>query len=451
MTTLLDRRVPRPDEQAPVTAADLLPLLPAAVRAAGWSLLVVVVGAVVAWTAATATSAPLSASLRVGTDLWLLAHGADVVVTGGRVGIVPLGITALAVVTAARQVRRWAEDQVAAERPLPWGRAAGVFAAGYALVAALVALVSGTPAAAVDPPAAALGGAVLAAAVLGGCALRWDPDVAALVPGWLRRCARPAAAAVTLLLAAGAALVAVALVASHERVLLLHEALGPGLVGGLLLTAAQALLLPDLAVWGVAWLTGTGFALGTSTAVTPAAVQVGALPALPVLGAVPQPGPLPAPFAAVVLLPVLVGVLAALLAFRRDGTPATAGERLAVVGGAGALTGTVVGVLSWLASGPAGPGRMAEVGPEPLLAAVAAGAEVSLGMLLAVGGAAAVARYGPRRVPHRLTAPLPGGTLSGRAPRGEAAAGASAAGPESAEGSLRARWQDLRGRSSKRP
>ncbi|WP_345712116.1 cell division protein PerM, partial [Kineococcus glutinatus] len=283
MTTLQDPRARRPaprpeagaDAAVPVTAADLLPLLPAAARAALSSLALLVLGVVLTWTAASRTSVPLSSALRVAADLWLLGHGNAVAVAGGRVGVVPLGVTLLAVLAAVRQVRRWAEEQVAAERPLPWGRAAAVFAAGYGVVTGLVALVARMPSAAADVTAAPVTGALLAAAVLVGCGARWDGYLVASAPAGLRRCLRPAATATALLLGAGLLLVVVAVVLAHERVALLHSSLGAGLLGGVLLVLAQALLLPDLAVWGVAWLAGPGFAVGQGTSITPAAAQVG--------------------------------------------------------------------------------------------------------------------------------------------------------------------------------
>ncbi|GAB7192415.1 hypothetical protein NUM3379_31240 [Kineococcus sp. NUM-3379] len=440
MSTLLDSRAPRPDGAAPVTAADLLPLLPAAVRAALGSLLVVVAAAVVAWTGSASTGAPLSAAVRVGADLWLLAHGCDLLVAGGRVGVVPLGLTLLAAATCVRQVRRWSEEQLAAERPLPWGRAAAVFAGGYALVTAVVALVSRMPGAGVDLPPAPLGGAALAGLVLLGCAVRWDPWIVEAAPPWLRRCLRPAATATALLLGAGALVVAVALVVAHERVLLLHGSLSPGLLGGLLLTAAQVLLLPDLVVWALAWLAGPGFAVGTGTAVTPAVAEVGALPALPVLGAVPEPGALPTVLLAVVVVPALVGAVVGLLGAARSGGEVPAlPQRLGTAGGTGLLVAAVVAALAWAASGPAGPGRMAEVGPQPLLTGFVTGAGVAVGMLLAVGLTAALAgaRPGGEHVPHRLTRPLPAGTISGR---GRVHEGPGQSAPQAPDAGLRRRW-----------
>jgi hypothetical protein len=46
-----------------------------------------------------------------------------------------------------------------------------------------------------------------------------------------------------------------------------------------------------------------------------------------------------------------------------------------------ALAGTV---LAWAGGGPAGPGRLAQVGPQPLLTGAALGLEVALGAVLTV-------------------------------------------------------------------
>ena len=55
----------------------------------------------------------------------------------------------------------------------------------------------------------------------------------------------------------------------------------------------MALVAPNLALLGSAYLLGPGFAFGTGTTVSPTAVSLGAVPAFPVLAALPNEGPTP--------------------------------------------------------------------------------------------------------------------------------------------------------------
>ncbi|NAZ77670.1 hypothetical protein GTQ99_19970 [Kineococcus sp. T13] len=395
MSTLVE-----PSAKAPrTTAADLLPLLTAALRAVLALLVPILVLSVLAWIASVRSTSSLAAVCRVGADLWLLAHGATVAVVGGEVGLAPLGITLLAVLSAVRAVRAWARDQGAAERPVPFWAAVGTFAGGYALLAGFLALVSRSGVSAAAPVGSAVGGLLVGGA--GALAALWPhrPPLPAAVPAPVAAALRPALTACAGLLATGSLVVAAALARGHSGVLLLHEALDPGVVGGALLTLAQVLLLPTLAVWGLAWASGTGFAVGTGTSVAPGGTSLEALPTVPVLGALPAPGPAPVLAWAVLALPVLVGALAWALQTRRGPVPAALLQRCGAAALTGVLAGALTGLLALAASGPAGAGRMGELGPSPLLTAAAVAGEVAAGALLALFADRALrARRGARHV-----------------------------------------------------
>jgi hypothetical protein len=83
----------------------------------------------------------------------------------------------------------------------------------------------------------------------------------------------------------------------------------------------------------------------------------------------------------VLLLPLGAGVLAGVLA-QRSGAAAAEGWRpLAEVSAvAGGLVAAAVAVLAVLASGPGGPGRLAETGPDWWAVAPVAGLEVAVVM-----------------------------------------------------------------------
>jgi hypothetical protein len=184
-------------------------------------------------------------------------------------------------------------------------------------------------------------------------------------------------------LGAGAALVAVMLVAGNGRVLALHRALDPGLAGGAVLTIGEILLIPNLVLWAGAVLAGPGFAIGTGTSVSLSSVTLGPLPAVPVLAALPAAGPWPWTALLLLAVPVSAGVLAGVLVVRARHPRDLVGQVVQALGSGGSA-GVVMVLLIWLSGGPAGPGRLAGVGPSALLVGAAFGAEVVLGAVVTV-------------------------------------------------------------------
>ncbi|WP_460459676.1 cell division protein PerM, partial [Angustibacter peucedani] len=207
----------------------------------------------------------------------------------------------------------------------------------------------------------------------------------------VRRTTPAAGIGAAALVAAGALLLLAALVVHLDRVLALHRALDPGVVGGAVLSLGQLALLPNLALWALGFVAGPGFALGTGTLVTPGGSDLGLLPLVPVLGAVPPPGALPTPFVAVVVVPVLVGMVVGYRAVTRSGREhdgpldAVADALTAVV-----TTVLVLTALVALSGGAAGPGSLAAVGPSPWRVALALAGELAAGA--AVAGWAAYRR-----------------------------------------------------------
>ena len=92
----------------------------------------------------------------------------------------------------------------------------------------------------------------------------------------------------------GAVLTIVAVVTQRAVVGSLITALDAGIVGSVLVPAVSAAYLPNVVIWAVAWAVGPGFAVGAGTSVSPLAVEIGPLPALPLFGVLPPPGPPPA-------------------------------------------------------------------------------------------------------------------------------------------------------------
>jgi hypothetical protein len=129
---------------------------------------------------------------------------------------------------------------------------------------------------------------------------------------------------------------------------------------------------------------GPGFAFGIGTAVAPSGSALGAVPAFPMLAALPVRSE--AAFPAwlgffVLVMPYLAGALAGLMTVRIAPTPALeAAPFWGLV--TGTLTAVVIGFAAKFSGGPLGAGRLASVGP--------AGGEVGLVAVLEVGVTAAL-------------------------------------------------------------
>lgn len=160
----------------------------------------------------------------------------------------------------------------------------------------------------------------------------------------------------------------IALMLGYGQVIALYESVQAGVLGGIALTAAQLALLPTLVIWAASWLVGPGFAVGAGSTVSPIATTLGPLPSVPVLGALPSE---PSPLGFMTLIvPVLAAFIAGLAVRPRlvaalDGEPprwwALGTAALAALIAAGAM-----GFLAFVGAGAAGPGRLAEVGPDPV-------------------------------------------------------------------------------------
>ena len=189
-------------------------------------------------------------------------------------------------------------------------------------------------------------------------------------------------------------LLAVDIFVHWNLVLAVYEAVHAGAVGGAALTIAQLGYLPNLAVFALAWISGSGFAMGVGSQVGPLGTATGPLPSIPVFAAIPS-GPLDYGFVALVV-PVLAGVLAGWW-FLREGEnhfdewlaikvharwfTATA-STLALGVLIGAVAGVLAAGLAWLARGSAGLGRLTDIGPSPLWLGLWLAAEVGIGVVI---------------------------------------------------------------------
>lgn len=90
-----------------------------------------------------------------------------------------------------------------------------------------------------------------------------------------------------LLLGFGALILGISLIINLQTVKQLTIVLQPGYIGGILLLALNILYLPNYIISTIAYLVGAGFAIGRGTLISPLSFELGKIPALPILGALP--------------------------------------------------------------------------------------------------------------------------------------------------------------------
>ncbi|WP_146842230.1 cell division protein PerM [Cellulomonas composti] len=372
----------------------------AAVQGAVLSLLVIVVPALGAYVATSADPANDGVewfrSVRVGTAVWLAGHGVPPVIGGTRLTLVPLGVTLLAVFACWASMRRSGAAT----------RAAVLAGTGaYCGLVVLLALVTGAGAG--GALRGVLGGAAVAVTGLGlGASARPEaPGWRALLPGAAGRApiavrvgAGAAVVALATIVVAGAVLVLAWIAVGRSTVMDIAESLGAGGLGAIVLALANLLYLPNLVLWATAWLAGPGFVVGAGTHFAPDGTVGGTLPAVPLLGALPEGVPGLAVWMPLVV--VAAGALTGLFvhrALRRVG----AGRRwfdaplAALVAGAGA--GGAMTVLQLLANGAGGPGRLVQVGAPAFTVGLAVAFEVALGAVVVATVTDPVLHAGARR------------------------------------------------------
>jgi len=361
---------------------------------------------------------------RAAVDVWLLGHGVDVTFTldpalaeglglpaAGEpvvVTIALLGFALLTVLLGARAGRRIAEN---GHPLLGAGTAVAVFA-GLSLGVAATALHDAARPSlwqAAVLPALVFGVGILLGILRAGAEARPGviarlreriDDRAAVLRAGAAAAVRAGIGALALTTAVAAVLVAVLFFLRFSEMIGLYEALHTEVVGGIALTAGQLALTPNLVLWAVAWLVGPGFAIGTGSFVSPVGTALGPVPALPVLGAVPT-GDTPLGFAGL-LVPVVAAFLAGIAvrpALARELGRLRVPDVLGVAAGAGVVGGLLAGVLAAASGGAAGPGRLAHVGPDPLLVGLVAAVEFSVAVALGIAAAP--------RLPAREPSPQP--------------------------------------------
>lgn len=388
-------------------------------QAAIISALVVIAPIAAVWATAGFQNSAFDVLARLAGQAWLLIHGVPLELadvgsgTAGGSGsdmltLIPLGLTLIPFMLAWRAGRRLARASYTDQL---WQALLGSWVV-YAAFGAATAFVCRTQDVVINLWYAmliplipyALGMAIGARREAGSWSRLIGVDAVAWISrtsqhsrwagSYLASAAKAGFVALASALALACVLLAVDLFIHWNLVVAVYEALDAGALGGAALTIAQLGYLPNLAVFALAWASGSGFAMGVGSQVGPLGTATGPLPSIPVFAAIPS-GSLEYGFVALVV-PVLAGVLAGWWFLR-------AGENhfdewlsikiharwfTATVStlALGVLIGAVAGLLSaglaWLARGSAGLGRLTDIGPDPLWTAVWVAAEVGIGVVI---------------------------------------------------------------------
>jgi hypothetical protein len=344
----------------------------AALLAAAWALVaglaVASLPGLVVWLG-NGAEAPVSEPLRIGASVWLAAHRAGLTIDGTVIQLAPGGLAVLIALLIYRAAR-WSAHVSGVVGGRDSATVVGPAIATYAAGAGLVAGLSGTERMSTAPQSAVVWSLLLAGCAAGLGVIREAGLARPLLTRlqqWQRTAVRAAGVAVATLLAVGAGLVATSGVVHADHMGAVAERLDPDLPGILVLAVITSAIVPNAVVWAAAFALGPGFAVGTGTSVAPGGVELGLVPALPPLGALPADD-LGTLGWLVLAGPVVAGVLAGWFIRRRLSTTRDLALCVALTICLAAVT---MAVLAALSGGPAGAGRLSVIGPVPWQVAVA--------------------------------------------------------------------------------
>lgn len=181
---------------------------------------------------------------------------------------------------------------------------------------------------------------------------------------------RAGTAVVACLAAVSAIAVAILIAVNWVDAIKLYQGLQLSFLGTLVISFGQLALLPNMIIYGMSWLTGLGFSLGEGSTVSPLAVELGPLPAIPMLSALPTGTD--SLMIVFVLVPLLAAFFATLLVkpFTQELRFNYASATSAAIGlglGVGFVAAAEMLLLALISGGSIGPERMSQVGVNPWL------------------------------------------------------------------------------------
>ena len=322
--------------------------------------------------------------------LWLLAQGGELRIGSGPLVLAPLLLTlglAWGLSQAGRGLVRLRAPITAADAM----RVAAVVTGVHLLLTVLLALLLDAPEVRVGLLRTAVGATVLAVVATGwGVGRESGLFDDALDRGPARAVLRGVLAGLLTALALCTGVVAIALVSDARGYATLSGSLGGAGAGAVGLVGLALLLLPNAAAAVLGLAAGPGFFVGSGTLVSVHGVTLDAVPALPMLAALPDTQAVPLIAFVSQVIPAVAGIVAGATVGRRlgddDGGSVVAGLTGILTG---VLLGVAAGVLVWLAGGSLGDGALARVGAPPLATGIAIAAQSGI----AAAVAAAVSRW----------------------------------------------------------
>ena len=256
--------------------------LPQVLRSVAWLLLPTSFIALLAWATAGSATGNTGDPLRAALWIWIGAHSIPFDLSlppsglAGHLSYLPLGALIFPVLAirngVARTIERLDNDSSLV------GAARAAFAVGYTLFALAAAFFSKTDS--IRPVWYFAIIYVLPFTLL--CAATVGRRVA-LGQGFLY-----GSRIIALLLGISSIVFGILLLLNISMVKNLTTVLQPGIFGGFLLLLLNILYIPNAVVSTLAYFSGVGFAVGSGTLVSPTSFRLNKIPAMPLLGALPE-------------------------------------------------------------------------------------------------------------------------------------------------------------------
>jgi len=256
--------------------------LPQVLRSVAWLLLPTSFIALLAWATAGSATGNTGDPLRAAIWIWIGAHSIPFDLSlppsglAGHLSYLPLGALIFPVLAirsgVARTIERLDNDSSLV------GAARAAFAVGYTLFALAASFFSKTDS--IRPVWYFAIIYVLPFTLL--CAATVGRRVA-LSQGFLY-----GSRIIALLLGLSSIVFGIMLLVNISMVKNLTTVLQPGIFGGFLLLLLNILYIPNAIVSTLAYFSGVGFAVGSGTLVSPTSFRLNKIPAMPLLGALPE-------------------------------------------------------------------------------------------------------------------------------------------------------------------
>ena len=256
--------------------------LPQVLRSVAWLLLPTSFVALLAWATAGSATGNTGDPLRAALWIWIGAHSIPFDLSlppsglAGHLSYLPLGALIFPVLAirngVARTIERLDNDSSLV------GAARAAFAVGYTLFALAASFFSKTDS--IRPVWYFAIIYVLPFTLI--CAATVGRRVA-LSQGFLY-----GSRTIALLLGISSIVFGILLLVNISMVKNLTTVLQPGIFGGFLLLLLNILYIPNAVVSTLAYFSGVGFAVGSGTLVSPTSFRLNKIPAMPLLGALPE-------------------------------------------------------------------------------------------------------------------------------------------------------------------